>query len=159
MKKVVLVICSLVFVLILLLTVYTIYGRSIRKTELDNALSSGMQKAMQMLNAEEYAPQNNEEFMALFLEAFAMNFTSSSDVTVHILDADYKKGLLAAEAVLEYKHPLGTMGNVAARKTIIREEYTEEESDVSFTVQYMVDGKLYKKYRAMHDFYAKFMKS
>lgn len=146
MKKIVIGICSLVLILILVMAAYTMYGRSVRKTELDNALSSGMQKAMQMLNAEEYAPRSNEEFTSLFMEAFFVNLESSSDVTVHILDADYEKGLLSAEAVLTYKHPIGTTGKVAARKTIIREEYSEQGDSESFTIRYMVDGILYKKY-------------
>ena len=146
MKKIVICLCSLALIFLLILAAYTLYGRSVRKTELDNALSSGMQKAMQMLNAEEYAPTSNEEFIALFMEAFLMNFESSSDVTVTILDADYEKGLLSAEAVLTFKHPIGTEGKVAVRKTIIREEYTEDLSSESFTIQYMVDGQVYKRY-------------
>ena len=146
MKKIVIGVCSLVLVLTLILAAYTMYGRSVRKTELDNALSTGMQKAMQMLNAEEFAPRTNEEFIALFMEAFAVNFESSSDVTVHVLDADFEKGLLSVEAILTYKHPIGTTGTVATRKTIIREEYTEDEETQSFTIQYMVNGTLYKRY-------------
>ena len=146
MKKIIVCMCALVLVFLLILAAYTIYGRNVRKKELDNALSSGLQKAMQMLNAEEYAPHSNEEFIGLFMEAFIVNFESSSDITIHILDADYEKGLLSAEAILTYKHPLGTMGTVAARKTIIREEYTDDEEIDSFVVQYMVDGILYKKY-------------
>lgn len=146
MKKIVIGLCSLALILVLILAAYTMYGRSVRKTELDNALSSGMQKAMQMLNAEEYAPLNNEEFIALFMEAFAVNFESSSDVTVHILDADYEKRLLSVEAILTYKHPIGTTGKVAAQKTIIQEEYTEADERESFVIQYMADGTLYKKY-------------
>ena len=146
MKKIVIGICSLALILILVMAAYTVYGRSVRKTELDNALSSAMQKAMQMLDAEEYAPRSNEEFAALFLEAFAMNIESSSDVTVHILDADFEKGLLSVEAVLTYRHPVGTTGRVSARKTIIREEYAEGGGEESFVIQYIADGELYKKY-------------
>lgn len=146
MKKIVMGICSLVLILILVMAAYTMYGRSVRRTELDNALSSGMQKAMQMLNAEEYAPRSNEEFTALFLEAFFVSLESSSDVTVHILDADFEKGMLSAEAVLTYKHPIGTTGKVAAQRTIIREEYAKDGGEESFVIQYIADGELYKKY-------------
>mgnify|MGYP007099693201 CR=1 FL=1 len=151
MKKMILTVCGLMTLLLLIMICYTFYGRSVRKAELEAALSSGMQKAVNMLDAGEYAPRDNEEFIALFLEAFAVEFQSSSDVTVHVLDADVRKGLLSAEAILVFRHPIGTEGRVAARRTIIREAYSEAGREEQVVVQYMVDGKVYKRYELKKD--------
>ena len=137
---------SITLVLIIILVIYTLHGRSVRQKELDNGLSFGMEKAMEMLSADEYAPRSNEEFIALFLEAFLVNFESNSEVTINILQADYEKGLLSVEGILRYKHPIGTTGTVACVRTIILEEYVEEAKKTNFTIQYMVEGIVYKKY-------------
>lgn len=131
----------------IILISYTLYGRSIRQTELDNALTSGMKKAMEMLEAERgYAPESDEELVADFMEAFLIQIESWSDITVHILEADYKKGLISVEAIADYTHPIGTKGSVACKKTMILERYSTREEKESCEIQFFVQGSPYKTY-------------
>lgn len=147
MKKIILGVCSVILVMLIILIGYTLHGRTVRQTELDNALTSGMEKAMETLRAEKsVAPQSNEEWIAYFMEAFVVQIDSSSDLTVHVLDADFEKGLLSVEATLKYKHPIGTEGSVSIQKTMILETFENAEETKYFNIQFMVDGEVYKKY-------------
>ena len=147
MKKVVYGLLAIIFIFVIIMIAYTFHGRSVRQTELDNALISSMKKAVEMLQEEpSFAPEDNEEFVALFLEAFLLQIDSSSSATVHILDVDYEKGLLSVEAILTYKHPIGTEGRVKSQKTIILEQYSIEEDVEYVTIQFMAEGKILKVY-------------
>lgn len=146
MKKLVLLIGGIVLALIVILIAYTIHGRNIRQIELENALTSSMEKAMDMLQAEKgYAPEDNEEFIAMFLQAFTLQVESSSELTVHILDADYEKGLLSVEAVLKFKHPIGSEGTVSCTRTIVLEQFGAAELE-NVTIRYMANGSIFKAY-------------
>ena len=123
MKNIVIGIGSCFLAGILVLTLYTLHGRSVRQEELDDALASGMKLALeQVKQGGDGAPGSNEELTALFLQSFLLQIDSNSQVTVHILEADYEKGLLSVEAVLTYRHPIGTEGRVTARRTVILEK-------------------------------------
>lgn len=147
MKNIIIGICACVLTGILLLTVYTLHGRSIRQTELNQALDAGLKQAVdQTGTGHTDGPRSNEEFIALFLEKFLMQIGSHSDVEVEVLDADYEKGLLSAEATLIYKHPNGKEGSVSSRRTVIREAFLTEEPVEYCNVKYIVDGSSYKTY-------------
>ncbi len=123
MKNVVIGICSFVLTGILVLTLYTLHGCSIRQEELDDALACGLKTAMeQVKQGGDIAPESDEELKALFLQCFLQQIDSNSQVTVHILEADHEKGLLSVEAVLTYRHPVGTEGRVTATGTVILEQ-------------------------------------
>ncbi|GHU45005.1 hypothetical protein FACS1894111_13020 [Clostridia bacterium] len=129
MKNIVIGICSVVLIFGVVLTAYTLHGRSVRETELSNALSYGMEKAMGMLMAEgSVIPKSDEELVVCFLESFLMQIDSNSVVTVNVLDVDGEMGLLSVEAVLEYKHPIGTKGWVSQKMCILLEAYQVENS-------------------------------
>lgn len=123
MKNIIIGICSFVLLGILILTMYTLHGRSIRQQELNHALTSSMQSVMDSICQDiECAPKNNEELVALFLQEFLVQIESNSQVTVHVLDVDHEKGLLSVEAILEFMHPIGTSGTVSAHRTVIIED-------------------------------------
>lgn len=111
--------CGVVIILI----GFTIHGRSSRQVELDNALKSSMENAMTSLLYEEGRPQTEEEWKASFLQSLAIQISSASDLTVHILKADMEKGVLSVEAILNWTHPIGTKGSVSSAMTVIMEEY------------------------------------
>lgn len=127
MKKALLAVFGSIIILIFLLISFTLFGRNIRQTEVDNALAAAMQSAMEQLLLEEGKPATEEEWKAMFVEAVCVQIESSSELAVHILDADMEKGLLCAEAVLTFRHPIGTTGSVTTgARTIILEEYIAE---------------------------------
>lgn len=147
MKNIIIGICSCVFIGILILTIYTLYGRSIRKEELELALANSMRTVMEELqNGDESNIGSKEDLTVLFLENFLTQIDSKSNVRVHILDVDYEKGLLSAEAVAEYTHPIGVKGAVSARKTVILEKVNKKERTQFCCIDYMVEGERYKTY-------------
>ncbi len=147
MKHIMIGICSFALFGLLLLTIYTIHGRSIRQAELDQALEDAMEQAVASTGETHLdGPQNDKELTALFLEKFASQIDSNSQVTVHILDADWQKGLLSAEAVVSFYHPTGKEGKVASRRTVIREARVQEEEKEYCCIDYIVNGSSYKTY-------------
>lgn len=147
MKHIVIGIGSVLLAGILALAVTTIYGRSLREEELNQALASGMELAMEQTGAGTLSGLgDDEELVAVFLENFLMQLESSSDITVHVLDVDAQKGLLSVEAVMGYRHPIGSMGSVAVRKTLIRECSGREEDAEFCGISYFVEGNCYKEY-------------
>lgn len=114
-------ICGVVIILI----GFTMHGRSSRQVELDNALKSAMEDAMNSLMYEEGGPENEKEWKAAFLQSLAVQINSTSDLTVTFLEADMARGILSVEAVLTWNHPIGTVGTVSSTMTVIIEEYEE----------------------------------
>ena len=114
--------CSVVIILI----GFTMYGRSIRQVELDNALKSSMEDAMLSLMYEEGRPQNEKEWKAAFLQSLVIQINSASELTVRFLEADMTMGILSVEAKLTWTHPIGTIGTVSSNMTVIMEEYIKE---------------------------------
>lgn len=110
---------------VIVLTGFTIHGRSIRQVELDNALKSSMEEAMTSLMYEEGRPRDEEEWKAAFLQSLAIQINSVSDLHVEIIEADMERGVLSVEATLTWIHPIGTEGSVSSRMTVIMEEYEE----------------------------------
>ena len=120
----------------------TIHGRTSRQTELENAMTSSMEKTMQMLSTtDDVKPFTDEEMIAYFMEALSVQIQSTSKLTVNILEADVNKGILSAEGILTYLHPIGTEGNVTCKKTILLEQYQTRSETETFTVQYLANGE------------------
>lgn len=111
--------------LVIILTGFTIHGRSSRQIELDNALKSSMEDAMTILMYEEGRPENEDEWKAAFLQSLAIQINSASNLSVTILEADMDRGILSVEATLTWIHPIGTPGSVSSVMTVILEEYEE----------------------------------
>ena len=125
MKNMLVAFYAAIIALVIILIGFTIHGRSVRQIELDNALKSSMEDAMTVLLYEEERPQTEEEWKASFLQSLAVQINSASDLTVHILKADMEKGLLSVEAILTWKHPIGTDGSVSSTMTVFLEDYEE----------------------------------
>lgn len=139
-----------VMLIFTILIVMTFHGRDVRETELETSLSTSMEAAMKTLNDKHgYAPESNEEFAASFIEAFLCEIESENiNVNIDITDIDYEKGLLKAEVSAQYKHPIGTTGNVSVEKTMIMEKYRIDEDPVYCEIQFLdADGSIIKTYK------------
>ena len=113
-------------ILIFLLIFFTLYGRLVRYTEVHNALEHSMKQAIAQLQVEDGAPTSETLWIHNFTESVALQIESSSDLTIHIYEADLNKGLLSAEAILTFQNPIGTESSVTTGKRIILlEEYYE----------------------------------
>ena len=128
MKNAALAVFGVIVTMIFILTWYTMDGKSVRQTEINNAMTSSMENAMEMLLWEEGKPLYEEEWLAMFKMSVAVQIESNSELTVHIIESDMDKGYLAAEGILTYKHPIGTTGTVSSgRMDILLEEYLIDE--------------------------------
>lgn len=128
MKKMIMAFIACLLVVMIILIGFTVHGRNMRQIELDNALRASMKNAMELLLVEEGGPEKQSEWEQMFVQSLAVQIESDSELTVHIgEDSDMDKGILTAEAVLRFRHPIGTEGTVSTGiRTIILEEYTEE---------------------------------
>lgn len=125
MRNMLIAFIAVLIVVVIILTGFTIHGRSIRQVELDNALKSSMESAMTSLMYEEGRPQTEEEWKENFQKSLEIQINSASDLTINILEADMEYGILSVEATLEWMHPIGTKGSVSNIMTAIMEEYEE----------------------------------
>ena len=147
MKKVMIGVCAFLIFVVVVLIGMTIQGRTTRQTELENAMASSMEKTMQMLSAtDDVKPLTDDEMIAYFMETLTVQIQSASTLTVNILEADVNKGLLSAEGILTYMHPIGTKGNVTCKKTIILEQYRTGEEKDTYTIQFLANGEVFKIY-------------
>lgn len=128
MKKVLMSFMSILIIVIFIMILFTLHGRNYRQTEINNALTSSMQSAMELLLVEEGGPANQEEWEQMFIQSLVVQIKSDSELIVHIgEDSDMEKGILTVEAILRFRHPIGTIGTVSTGiQTVILEEYTAE---------------------------------
>lgn len=108
-------------ILILFLSaIISIHGRSLRQNEAEQSLESAMVQVMEQLKEQgEGAFSDRDAFVAEFLQALLVQIDSDSELAVHILKADEKKGLLSVEVVENYDHPNGGRGSVSVQRTMI----------------------------------------
>lgn len=134
MRNIALGVCSVIFLLMVVLVSSTVYGRSARQTELENALNESMKESLDTLDSNRnYIPKNNDELVAVFTQLFLEKINSKSSAQVEVLDVDINKRLLTAKATLTYSHLNGRPGTVTATKTVIAEQF---KSDKGFLTQY-----------------------
>lgn len=128
MKKMIMALMSVFIIIVFILALYTMHGRNYRQTEINNALTVSMENAMELLLYEEGGPKTQEEWEQMFVQSLVVQIESDSELTVHIgEDSDMEKGILTAEAILRFRHPIGTTGTVSTGiRTIILEEYEVE---------------------------------
>lgn len=120
MKQMAFGIVSVILVVLFLTVIITVHGRTLRKSEAEQGLEEAMRTTVRhLLSEQSYSIANRDEFVADFLETFLVQVNSDSDIVVHILKADEKKGLLSIEVVETYRHPNGGEGRVSAYRTIL----------------------------------------
>lgn len=152
MKNIVIGICSVVLAGILILIVFTIQGRVLRQTELNNALGSALKNTLERQRGNSgYQAKSNEELTAIFIEEFFVQLESHGEIEINILDADWEKCLLSVEVVESFLHPSGREGKISARQTVILESYALTEKTEYCTLQYLVEGDVYKIYKLPKD--------
>lgn len=148
MKNIVTGVMSVIIAFMLIFIIAGFYGKTIRKQELENALNNGMQVAIEMIAEDStYAPKSNEELIADLQQAIVMQINSQiNELTINVVAADYKKGILKVEAIVTYPHLSGGEGSVAVTKTIILDYYQEELKKQELKLTFNTQGKLYRCY-------------
>ena len=124
MKKALLAMFSSILILIFVLIFFTLYGRAVRQTEINNALEHSMRQAIAQLQFDEGIPESQEIWTNHFVTSITKQIHSHSDLSIHIYEADMEKGILSAEAILYFPNFTGTESSVSTgKRTIILEEF------------------------------------
>lgn len=66
MKKALMSMFCVIIIIIFILMFFTMHGRNLRQTELNNALTSSMEQAMDMLLLEDDKPQSEDEWKVMY---------------------------------------------------------------------------------------------
>lgn len=137
---------SALFVVVMMLT---LYGRSVRQSEAEYMLAQAMDSSLSgVMQGKNRAIKDNEDFVADFLKALLIQANSDSDITVSVLHADYKQGILSVEITEKFRHPNGNPGSVSKIRTVIfdRTEEKAKEPEYCKVGFYTADGEVYKEY-------------
>ncbi len=135
----------LAMTILVLAGVMIVSGKDVRENEMDKALNTAVEQALEQLKKDRsYEIKNQEELIADFQQSLLMNISSDSQVEVKILTADIEKGVLDVEVLEEYETVNGAKKQAICRKTVILEQYTRKGEYC--IVEFLVDGKLYEKY-------------
>jgi len=153
MKNTILGMCFVFVIVISMSIIFTTDGSRIRNEEIVDSLSAAIESSMKILNDNEYKIADNEEFIADFTQALLLQIESDSNVTINILDVDYKTGILSIEVIEHYKHPNGNSATVACVKTVIFEQDIDssvDEANKQVKITFLVPGNglnvIYKEY-------------
>lgn len=132
-------ICMLLFVLTVEI-VQAVESRSIREEELRQSVTSAVYTALEMsITEQEYLKKEdidkreekrlNEKMKECFLSSLKLLIKSDSKITISILKADYKSGILDVYAKAEFPYSNGRKGYITYRKTGILSNYVEKLSE------------------------------
>ena len=139
--------CGLVslFVFVMMLT---LFGRSARQNEAEYMLAQAIDSSLSdVMQGRNHAITENEDFVADFLKALLIQANSDSDISVSVLEADYKQGILSVEITEKFKHPNGNTGSVSQVRTVIFDKAEEKEPEYRKVTFYTGDDEVYKEYR------------
>lgn len=128
-------------------SVYTIHNQTIRKNELDANMSAAMEESMALLAIDPKYREGQEapeERIVDFIQNFLSKTTSDSEFIIEILSVDTKEGLLDAKVTEEFPQFIPVNGRVECRKTIILEEYKNEQEQF-YTVAFSVEEQVIKQ--------------
>lgn len=135
--------------------VITLNGRRQRVEENVETLSSAIETTVQNLLQEgTYSVENDEEFIADFIQALCVQINSDTEIEANILRADAQKGLLSVEVKAIYQHPNGREGAEACYRTILFDTKEVIPAE-AYTVTYYYDRDgdeekdIYKQYTVL----------
>ncbi|MCM1257531.1 MAG: hypothetical protein NC307_06720 [Roseburia sp.] len=146
-------VCTLTIVFTVVIAL-TLQGRTLRSTEIEQALAESVDGALSNLMENNVYPVDSEDlFAADLLQALLAQTNSTSDITVSVLEADFVHGILSVEITEKYRHPNGKKGTVSACRTVIFDRDVEEEEE-NFEVSFFTgDEELFKRYTVPGDGY------
>lgn len=135
--------------------IVSLNGRRQREEEITETLSAAIETTVQnLLKESTYEVEDDEEFIADFLEALLVQLGSETDIEVNVLHADAEKGLLSIEVKAAYEHPNGKKGYISCCRTILfdtKEVMTTEVYTVTYYYSRLgaADKDIYKEYRIL----------
>lgn len=145
MKHVIYGVALLAVTIMVIAGVMIVSGKDVRENEMDKALNTAVEQTLEQLKKYGgYEIGNEQELIADFQQALLVHISSDADITVKILTADAKKGVLDVEVTGTYQTINGRKKQAVCRKTVILEEYAEKKNYCM--MEFRVDGATYGKY-------------
>lgn len=143
---------SILILVLFGLTVFTVSGRNIRKSELDKSLSNAIEQTMEVVYlGKTYSINNKDELVADFTGNLLSQFGSNANVDVNILNIDFVNGCLDVQATEKFKHFTGKEGKITIRKTVIFEQY-KDPNNKFYQVKFLnQDGSLFKQLQVYNE--------
>ena len=139
MKQVVFGLMAGFIIILSLVAILTVEGRSSRENELNQALSAAVEETMTNLcTSKKYAVGSQEEFVADFCQALLERVHAGSGeatddnlaIQVDVTGVDVEKGLLSVVVRETFTHPNGSIGTVTCDATAILEREKERQEVV-----------------------------
>lgn len=141
---------SLILLSIIVLTASIIIAdghKTNRKNEIEVALGVAVDNALTNVTIDKtYDIENQDEFIADFLEDLLLQLDSDSTVKVTIKDANISKGILSVDIVQEFTYNNGKSGSVNCERTVIFDrdknastsQILDRNNELIFTIQFYV---------------------
>ena len=137
MKNTIIGVGSTIMLIMIILIISTVYGRSARKSELELAMDYSMEQALNAcVKTDGSAPGTDEQLAALFAESMTEQIHSNSALQIEVINVDVSKHLLSAKCTLFYNHLNGRTGSVSLTKTVITEQVYEDNTILSINYTY-----------------------
>lgn len=148
-------IITFISILILLLTgsiIYTVAGRSIRKSELEKSLSNAIEQTMEVKYLDHtYTIRSQDEMIADLTGNLFAQISSDANIDIHIKNVDIENGCLDVEAVEHFKSFTGKEGKITVRKTVIYEQF-QDPNDRFYQITFLnKDGTLFRQIQVYHE--------
>ena len=134
-------------VIVTIVAVVTVNGKKTRQGDVDNALQSSVENAVETtMNEKVYSISSNEEFIADFTQNLLVQISNDSDIEIQVAKVDYEKGILGVKVIETFTHPNGKEGKNECETTVVF-EHDQTDSDYVSVRFLLDDGSLYKEYR------------
>lgn len=145
MKQVIYTLSGFLIFVMTVMVLLSIQGRSLRQTEVGEALAESMEGAMLALGKEQEQTPDKDSMITGFLQLFLAQLNSTSDVEVTVRQADAARGLLSVAVTEQYRHPNGKEGSVSEERIAVLNQEEESEQQTCTALFYTADNILYKQ--------------
>jgi Na+-transporting methylmalonyl-CoA/oxaloacetate decarboxylase gamma subunit len=152
MKQIVLGVVGTLLVLVSLVAVMTVMGRSVRENELDDGLSAAVDETLTNLAEKGVYPVADEkEFAADFCEALLERIKTGTEeegdenlkLQVDITGIDVEKGLLSVQVTEWFTYPNGKIGSITKSATALLDQQAPQKQ---YRITYRSQGRIYQEY-------------
>lgn len=131
----------------LLILIFTTANIGNRQQEVQSTLATAIEETVEtMMQSNLYSINDQDEFVADFIESLSQHIESNAGIEVRVMAADEEKGLLSIKVIEHYKHLNGNDGQVSCDKTVIFNQTPEQEEPLH-TVTFYLSGEVYKIYQ------------
>lgn len=120
MKQFVIIIGLAVLVMITTLCLQAVESKADRKDELERMVSAAVKQTVkESVDKKQTTITSDKEMVAYFINNLSLTYKADGDLTIKVMDADYKEGLLDIIVVEKFKYSNGKTKTIDVRKCAI----------------------------------------